>query len=102
MGITSEAIQRWTRVALYYGFGLLAGVGVSLGGSTKELIISIIGGLATMAWTKYGSSLNSMLTEVEKTAGVEKVEVKVNPELIKPADVNANTPASVVATPVTP
>lgn len=98
--ITSEAIQRWIRVALYYIFGAVGSYGLTLGGSTKELIISIVGFIGTAAWTKYGSTLNAMLTEVEKTAGVEKVDVKVDPNVIKPSDINAATPAKVEAKPV--
>lgn len=99
--ITSEAIQRWSRVALYYVWGFLGAWGASdMGQNVKAVIASVIGFAATAAWTKYGTSLNSMLTEVEKTAGVEKVEVKVDPTVIKPADINNATPGAVVATPV--
>ena len=101
MEITSEAVQRWVRVALYYVWGFLGAWGASdMGQNVKAIVASGIGFLLTAAWTKYGSSLNSMLTEVQKTAGVEKVEVKVNPEVIKPADINKATPAEVVAKPV--
>lgn len=98
--ITSEAIQRWVRVALYYGWGLLGAWGASDSGqSIKAIVASGVGFLLTAAWTKYGSSLNAMLTEVEKTEGVKKVEVAVDPNVIKPADVNSATPSGVVAKP---
>ena len=99
MQITSEAIQRWIRVFLYWLFGAIGWSGVVGGFSLKEMIISGVGTLVTIAWTKYGSSLNAMLTEVEKTAGVEKVDVKVDPTVIKPSEVNAATPAAVTVTP---
>lgn len=98
MQITSEAIQRWIRVALYYIFGAVGSYGLTLGVSTKEMIISIVGFIATAAWTKYGSSLSSMITEVEKTAGVEKVKVDVDPNQINPSELNKATPAAVEVT----
>lgn len=94
--ITSEAIQRWARVALYVVFGGLANHGLTVSTSSKETIVSIVGLLATAAWTKYGSTLSSMLAEVEKTQGVEKVELKVDPEQINPHELNQATPAAVV------
>src|SRR5687768_4308149 len=97
--ITSEAIQRWVRVALYVIFGGVGSLGLQLGGSVKELIVSVVGLGATMLWTRYGSSLNSMLTEVEKTAGVQQIEVKVDPAVIKPSDINSGTPSAVTAKP---
>ncbi len=97
--ITSEAIQRWVRVALYYVWGFLGAWGASpTGDSVKAIVVSAVGFLATAAWTKYGSSLNAMLTEVEKTDGVKKVDVKVDPAVIKPSDINKATPDAVTAT----
>lgn len=97
--ITSEAIQRWVRVALYYGWGALGTWGASANGqSIKAVVASAIGFAITAAWTKYGSSVNAMLTEVQKTAGVEEVEVKVDPKVIKPSELQAATPAEVTVT----
>lgn len=99
-GITIEAVQRWTRVGLYYGWGFLGAWGASpTGDSVKAIALSALGFAVTAAWTKYGSRLNAMLTEVEKTAGVDKVNVQVDPNVIKPSDINTNTPAAVTATP---
>ena len=98
--ITSEAIQRWMRVALYYGWGALGTWGASANGqSIKAIVASGIGFAVTAVWTKYGSSVNAMLTEVQKTAGVEKVDVKVDPQVIKPSEINSNTPTGVTASP---
>ena len=97
--ITSEAIQRWTRVALYYAWGALGTWGASANGqSIKAVVASAVGFAITAAWTKYGSSVNAMLTEVQKTAGVEEVEVKVDPKVIKPSELEAATPAAVSVT----
>lgn len=101
MQITSEAIQRWIRIALYYVFGGVGALGIQLGGSTKEIIISIVGFAVTAAWTKYGSSVNAMLTEVEKTDGIAKVNVQVDPNKIDPKAINEATPDGVTARPVT-
>ncbi len=94
--ITSESIQRWVRVGLYYIFGGVGALGIHLGGSTKEIIISVVGFALTAAWTKYGSSVSSMLTEVEKTDGVNKVEVVLDRTKIDPKSLNAATPDAVV------
>jgi len=93
--ITSEAIQRWVRVGLYYIFGAVGSFGLTVNGSMKEIIISVVGFAATAAWTKYGSSLSSMITEVEKTAGVEKVKVEVDPNTISPSELDKATPTAV-------
>jgi hypothetical protein len=96
--ITSEAIQRWVRIALYYGWGFLGAWGASdFGQSAFAIAASVIGFAATAAWTKYGSTINAMLTEVEKTNGVKTIEIKVDDSVIKPSDINANTPSGVVA-----
>ncbi len=98
--ITSEAIQRWVRIGLYYVWGFLGAWGASdMGNNVKAMVASALGFAATAAWTKWGSSLNSMLTEIEKTSGVDKVKVEVDPAVIKPSDINNGTPSAVTATP---
>lgn len=98
--ITSEAVQRWVRVALYYVWGFLGAWGASpTGNSVKAIVASGLGFLATAAWTKYGHNLNSLLTEVEKTDGVSKVNLKVDSNVIDPKTINQNTPQNVSATP---
>ena len=95
MQITSEAIQRWVRIGLYYIFGGVGAMGIHLGGSAKELIISVVGFGLTALWTKYGSTVGAMLTEVEKTAGVQTVEVRVDAAVIKPTELASVTPTGV-------
>jgi hypothetical protein len=97
--ITSESIQRWTRIVLYYIFGAVGWGGMAAGIDVKSLIVSGVGFGLTALWTKYGSTVGAMLTEVEKTAGVKEVDVKVDPTVIKPSDLNAATPSNVVVTP---
>lgn len=99
MEITSEAIQRWTRIVLYYIFGAVGWSGMAAGLDLKSLIVSGVGFGLTALWTKYGSTVSSMLTEVEKASGVKKVEVAVDPAVIKPTELNAATPPAVVVKP---
>jgi len=96
MQITSEAIQRWVRVALYVIFGGLGQMGLSLGATSKEFIISAVGLAATAAWTKYGSRLSAMLTEIGKDDTVEKAVVEVKPDQVAAMDLNRATPSNVV------
>lgn len=98
--ITSEAIQRWTRVGLYVGFGALANYGVNVSNGVKELAISSLGIAATVLWTVYGSRMNAMLSEIGKIRGVEEALVKVDANLIDPKIINSGTPTNVVAKPV--
>lgn len=99
MTITSESIQRWTRIVLYYIFGAVGWGGVAAGFDLKSLIVSGVGFGLTALWTKYGSTVGAMLTEVEKTAGVEKVQVLVDPTVVDPVQLNRSTPAAVVVKP---
>jgi hypothetical protein len=95
--ITSEAIQRWVRIGLYYGWGLLGAWGASdMGQNIYAIVVSGLGFLATAAWTKYGSTVNSMLTEVGKVDGIKRAEVVVDPEKISPTDIDKGTPSNVV------
>lgn len=99
MTITSESIQRWTRIVLYYIFGAVGWGGIAAGIDLKSLIVSGVGFGLTALWTKYGSTVGAMLTEVEKTAGVEKVQVLVDPTVVDPVQLNRSTPAAVVVKP---
>lgn len=94
--VTSEAVQRWTRVALYALWGALANYGVTVGDAYKTMALTAAGFVMTVVWTKYGTTLSALLAEVKKTTGVELVEVHVDPTVIKPAVLNDNTPNQVV------
>lgn len=99
MQITSEAIQRWIRVGLYAIFGGLANYGINVSNSWRDIAISVVGFIATIVWTKYGSTVAAMLSEVEKTAGVNKVDVKVDPNVIDPHKLAESTPPGVAVKP---
>lgn len=95
--VTSESVQRWIRVGLYTGFGALANHGMTVSSGVKEMVIAGAGILGTIVWTMYGSRVNAMLTEISKTDGIQKVDVKVDPTIIKPADISKATPDNVTA-----
>lgn len=97
--MTSQNIQQYVRIALYYIFGALATYGTTVPDGTKTLIISIVGALANLAWTIYGTRLNGLLEQIKEKSGVEAVEVKVDPAVIKPADITNNTSQGIVAKP---
>ena len=94
--ITPEAIQRWVRIGLYYVWGFLGAWGATdMGQNVKLMVASALGFVATAAWTKYGSRLSAMLSEVEKTAGVEKLTVTVDPTKVNPTQLAKETPDAV-------
>jgi hypothetical protein len=95
--VSSQDIQQYVRIALYYGFGVLGTIGVTVPGNTKALVGSIVGALANLAWTVYGTRLNGLLEQVKAKSGVQGVEVKVDPAIIAPTDVTQNTSAGIVA-----
>ncbi len=41
----------------------------------KTLAIAIVGSLATLAWTAYGSRLNAKINEIAKSPDVQKIVV---------------------------
>jgi hypothetical protein len=95
--VTSQNIQQYARIVLYYLFGALATYGVTIPGGTKTLIVSIVGVLANLAWTMWGTRLNGLLEQVKEKSGVESIALTVDPAVIKPADVTQNTSSGIVA-----
>ncbi len=76
-------IQQYVRIALYWLFGALGSYGFSVPDSSRAVIVSIAGSLATLAWTMYGTRLNGLLEQAKAKAGVTSIDVKVNPILVK-------------------
>lgn len=97
--MTSQSVQQYVRIFLYWAFGALASYGVTTPDSTKTLLLSIGGFAANLVWTVYGTRLNALLQQVKEKSGVQEVQIKVNPELLEPAHINANTPIGVTAVP---
>jgi len=78
--MTSEKIQQYIRIALYYLFGALGSYGVSVPDGAKALIVSVVGAVATLAWTVYGTRLSALLAQIAKSPDVQKVIVS-DPEV---------------------
>jgi len=90
-------IQQYVRIALYQLFAALGSHGYAVSGSSREVVISIVGSLATLAWTIYGTRLNGLLEQAKAKAGVTEINVKVDPVVIKPAAINDNTSSGITA-----
>lgn len=97
--MTSQNIQQYVRIALYWLFSALAAHGMAVPDGTKAMVAGIVGGLATLAWTAYGTRLNGLLEQIKEKAGVEAIEVKVDPAVLKPLDITNNTSSGIVAKP---
>jgi hypothetical protein len=97
MNVNTQAIQQYVRIALYYLFGALGTYGISVPDDRRAMIVSIAGTLATLAWTVYGTRLNGLLEFAKQKAGVNAIEVHVDPKIITPADVTTNTSLGITA-----
>lgn len=95
----SQTFQQYVRIVLYAIFGGLASAGIVVSGNNKQLIAGIVGFLANLLWTMYGTRLNGLLEQVKEKTGVESIEIKVNPEIIPPAAVTSNTSEGIAAVP---
>lgn len=99
--MTSQSFQQYVRIVIYMVFSALTSHGVTTPESTKTLILGVFGLLANLVWTAYGTRLNALLTQVKEKSGVQEIQIKVNPDLLPPEKVNANTPEGVTAIPNT-
>jgi hypothetical protein len=97
MNLNSPEIQQYTRIALYWLFGALGSYGVAVPDSSRAVIVSVAGSLATLAWTIYGTRLNGLLEQAKAKAGVQSIDVKVDPVVLKPAAINDNTSSGITA-----
>lgn len=97
MNLNAQTAQQYTRVALYWFFGALGTYGWSVPDSKQAVIVSVLGTVANLAWTMYGTRLNGLLEQIKAKSGVQAVQVQVDPVVIKPADVNTNTSAGITA-----
>jgi len=97
MNLNSQIIQQYVRVGLYWIFGALGSYGVAVTDDKRALIISVVGTLANLAWTMYGTRLNGLLEQIKAKSGVQAVQVEVDPAVIKPVDITANTSAGITA-----
>lgn len=98
MNLTSPDIQQYVRIALYWLFGALGSYGVAVpADNTKAIIVSVVGSLATLAWTAYGTRLNGLLEQIKAKSGVQEVQVKVDQSIIAPSAINDNTSSGITA-----
>lgn len=97
MTSNTQAIQQYVRIVLYSLFGALANYGFTVGDSYQAVIVSVVGTLATLAWTAYGTRLNGLLEFAKEKAGVKEVQVKVDEEILKPSDITQNTSPGISA-----
>jgi len=97
MTSNTQAIQQYVRIALYTLFGALAQHGFAVGDGYQSIIVAVVGGLATLAWTAYGTRLNGLLEFAKEKSGVQGIEVKVDQSVIKPAAINDNTSSGITA-----
>lgn len=96
--MTSEDIQRYTRIVLYWLMGALASHGVAVGTYT-ELVVSGGVTLATFLWSAYSTRLIAKLNEIAKYDEVKAVLVQPTAVAENPNLVTATDPK--VATTVT-
>ena len=99
--MNSQTFQQYVRIGVYYLLGALGTYGVTVPDNTKALVLSIVGFVANFAWTLWGTRLNGLLEQIRAKSGVEAVEVKVDPVIIKPSAVTQNTSSGIVATSAT-
>jgi hypothetical protein len=97
--VTSQNIQQYVRIVLYWLFGALASHGMAVPDGTKTIVAGVAGALATLAWTAYGTRLNGLLEQIKEKTGVQSIVVNVDPAVIKPADITQNTSSGIVANP---
>jgi hypothetical protein len=97
MNLNSSEIQQYTRIALYWAFGALGSYGFSVPDSSRAVIVSVAGSLATLAWTAYGTRLNGLLEQARAKSGVEAISVKVDDSLIAPSAITNNTSPGITA-----
>jgi hypothetical protein len=74
MKITSEAVQRYARIVLYW----LAGAAISHGIGNQSMVEPAVGigvTLATFIWTIYGNRIVAKINEIAKADVVQNVVV---------------------------
>lgn len=95
--MSSSELQMNVRILLYAIFGALANYGIVTPDSIAVIVVSAAGFGATYAWTRWGMRLNGLLEYAKSKAGVEQIEAKVDPDVIKPADINQGTSSGISA-----
>lgn len=103
MNLTSEDVQKYSRIVLYWLAGALASHGIiTPNASWLEPVIAVLLTIVNFAWTIYGGRLAGLLKQVEAKDGVKSVDVKVDSTVIDVKALNDATPNAVIAKPSTP
>jgi hypothetical protein len=97
--MTGQTFQQYIRIFLYNLFAALASYSITVPDNTKTLILSVAGIMGNLAWTMYGTRLNGLLEQVKEKTGVQSIEIKVDPDMLPPSEVNLNTSAGITAKP---
>lgn len=92
-----QNIQQYARITLYWLFGALGTYGINVPDNKQSVIISVVGTLATLAWTMYGTRLNGLLEQAKEKSGVKEIDVTVDKTVITPADITKNTSSGITA-----
>jgi hypothetical protein len=100
--MSSADFQQYMRILIYSCLGALASHGITTPDSSKTIILAVAGFVANFIWTMYGTRLNGLLEQIKAKTGVQSIEIKVDPNLITPSNVTANTSPGIVATPAPP
>lgn len=72
--ITSEDVQRYARIGIYYASGYLTARGVDAGVIT--MLSGVALGLANFGWSLWGMRVNAKLSEIAKLGTVREVIVE--------------------------
>jgi len=95
---TSENVQKYARIALYWLAGALVSKGVIQQNATWiEPAIGFVLTLINFGWTIYGNRLNGLLAQVQAKDGVLQTQILVDPSKISPAEVTNSTPVGISA-----
>jgi hypothetical protein len=71
--MTSEDVQRYVRIAIYWGAGFFAQRGMGIDGSYVDLIAAVAVTGANFAWSVWGMRINGKIAELSKYGEVKKI-----------------------------
>jgi hypothetical protein len=94
MNLSSEDVQRYVRIAIYWAAGFTAAHGVTVDPSIWNAAVPVAMFLANFGWSAYGMRINAKLNELAKYAGDPSTPIQ--------AIITTNTPAGVELAKSTP
>ena len=92
-----RAVKRGYGVTFQHGalFSSLTTIGITVPDNKVTTIVGIVGFMANIAYTIWGTQLSALLSEAEKRDGVRKIDVVVDNSKIDAGTLAAATPAAV-------